>query len=225
MAGWQKAFRYLWRVNAILILVAAGAVTFGVGALLVSELHVRTARTREAESGPLAAAGTSDPRLFLGQASVVPGTIFMRAELLRSREGGGFSSSGYTETRNILFIDPKEKHARWLLADDRHVIVETSDVSTARSDGEATRTVATVALVKGVDADRQTGTGELLLFGPAGEPIVKVSENVRALHVAALSGQQITVLYERDRQLIMGAFDAASLARQEEQIMPVPALK
>ena len=40
MTKWQKMFRYLWRVNTILILVAAGAATFGVGALLVSEVRL-----------------------------------------------------------------------------------------------------------------------------------------------------------------------------------------
>jgi hypothetical protein len=43
--------------------------------------------------------------------------------------------------------------------------------------------------------------------------------------VAALSGEQITVLYERDRQLVVALFDAASLTKQQEQAVPVPALK
>lgn len=225
MAKWQRTFRYLWRVNAVLILVAAGSITLGAGALLVAQFGASTARTREAESGPLAGAGASDPRLFLGQASAVPGTVFMRADLLLHNEGGGFSSSGYSETRNVLFIDPREKHARWLLADDKHVIVESSDVVTAEEQGKPKRTVATVVLVKASDADRQTGGGQLLLFGPSGTPVVQVSDGVRALHVAALSGPQITVLYERDRQLVVALFDAASLAKQQEQTMPVPALK
>jgi hypothetical protein len=33
----QKLFRYAWRVNAVLILVAAGTITVGAGAMLVSE--------------------------------------------------------------------------------------------------------------------------------------------------------------------------------------------
>jgi len=225
VARWQKTFRYLWRINAVLILVAAGASTVGVGALLVAQFGASTARTREAESGPLAAAGTSDPRLFLGQASVVPGTMFMRADLLLHHEGGGFSSGGYAETRNVLFIDPAEKHARWLLPDDKHVIVESSDVSLTEEEGKPKRTVATVALVKASDADRQTGKGKLLLFGPPGTPILEVSDGVRALHVAALSGDQITVLYERDRQLVVAVFAAATLTKQQDQAMPVPALK
>jgi hypothetical protein len=163
--------------------------------------------------------------LFLGQASVVPCTTFLRADLLMHRDGGGFSSGGYAETRNILFIHPGENQARWVLPDDERIIVERSDVATDEGEGKARRTVATVALVKARKADRQTGTGPLLLFGPSGTPIVPVTEGVRALHVAALSGNQITVLYERDRQLVVALFEAASLAKQQEQTMPVPMLK
>ncbi|SRR6266481_9223638 len=38
----QKLFRYLWRISAILILLAAGAITFGSGALLIGELWRET---------------------------------------------------------------------------------------------------------------------------------------------------------------------------------------
>ena len=78
VARWQRVFRYLWRINAVLILIAAGAITYGVGTLLVWQFRASTAQTREAESGPLAGAGVSDPRLFLGEAAMVPGTGFMR---------------------------------------------------------------------------------------------------------------------------------------------------
>lgn len=225
MSKWQKVFRYLWRINAVLILVAAGAITFGVGALLVTQFGASSARTREAQSGPLAGSGTSDPRLFLGQASVVPGSPFMRADLLLHHDGGGFSSGGYAETRNVLLIDPGDEDARWLLPDDEHVIVESSDVVANEGESKSKRTVATLALVKASGSDRQTAKGRLLLFGPSGRPIVEVSDGVRALHVAALSGDQVTVLYERDRQLVVALFDPASLAKQREQAMTVPPLK
>lgn len=61
----------------------------------MAQFGASSARTREAESGPLASDGTSDPRLFLGQASVDPGSSFMRADLLLHHDGGGFSSGGY----------------------------------------------------------------------------------------------------------------------------------
>lgn len=225
MTKWQRVFRYVWRVDAVLILIAAGAITFGIGAMLVAQFGASSARVREAQSGPLVGSGTTDPRLFLGQASVVAGSHFMRADLMLHHDGGGFSSGGYSETRNVLLIDPDEKDARWLLPDDDHVIVESSNVVANEDDAKSKRTVATVVLVKRAGGDLQTEKGRLLLVGPSGKELVEVSDGVRALHVAALSGQHVTVLYERDRQLVVAAFDASSLAKQREQIMGIPPLK
>src|SRR4029077_6943908 len=57
MSKSQKLFRYLWRINAVPLLFAAGAIPFGVGVLLVGEFGARTAHNREAETGiPVAAA-------------------------------------------------------------------------------------------------------------------------------------------------------------------------
>jgi hypothetical protein len=111
----QRFFRYLWRINAVLILLAAGAVTFGVVALLVGELGARVARNREAEAGIPVVAADSNAHLSLGRVSVVAGSDVMRADLSLNRGGSSFSSGGNTETRNILFIDPGQKVARWLL--------------------------------------------------------------------------------------------------------------
>jgi hypothetical protein len=112
-----------------------------------------------------------------------------------------------------------------LLPDDKHVIVEHSDVIKKELDNRVDRAVATVALVKAVEVDRQTGKGRLLLFGPSGRPLTEVADGVRAMHVAQLSGDQITVLYERDRQLVVAMFDAATLVKRREQVMSIPALK
>lgn len=223
MSRSQKVFRYVWRIDAVLILVAAGAITFGVGAMLFAQFGASSARSREAAAGPLPHSDTADPRLFLGQASIVAGTRVMRADLLLHEYGGGFSSGGYSETRNILFIDPSEKSPRWLLPDDDHIITEHDDVVADAGSETAKRTICTVALVKARDSDRQTATGRLLLFGPSGTPVIEVATGVRALHLAGLSGEQLTVLYERDRQLFIATFDS-SLSKQSEQAMTVPPL-
>jgi hypothetical protein len=106
MSKSQKLFRYLWRINAVLILFAAGAITFGVGVLLIGEFGARTVHSREAVAGIPVAAADSNAHLSLGRASVVAGTNVMRADLSLDRGGKGFSSGGYSETRNILFIEP-----------------------------------------------------------------------------------------------------------------------
>jgi hypothetical protein len=219
----QKFFRYLWRIDAILILLAAGAVTFGICALLISELGGRTAIKRNAEAGvPVAAEPRTD--LFLGHAQAVTGTPVLRADLTVSREGAGFSSGGYSETRNILFIDPAQRAAYWLLPDNDHVIGERSDVKDEK-DPTRERIVATAVLVKPRTDQLESATGRLLLFDAGGKNVVEVANDVRDLHVAVFNGGDLTLLYERGKHLVSAAFDPLSLAKKREQEIDVPQLK
>jgi hypothetical protein len=214
MSRSQKLFRYLWRINAVLILLAAGAVTFGVGALLIGEFGARTARNREADAGiPVVAAANSNSPLSLGRASVVVGTNVMRADLSLNPGGAGFSSGGYSETRNILFIEPGRKVARWLLPDNDHIISDSSDI-TEGTNGNAKRMIATAVLVKSATGSTESTPGRLLLFDFSGKTIVEVANNVREIHLTSLSGGDLTILYERNRRLVFAAFDPGSLAKR-----------
>ena len=221
----QKVFRYLWRVNAILILVASGSIVFGVAVLLVGDFGERTARSREAEAGiPVAAAADSKARLSLGRASLVEGTNVMRADLSLDRAGQGFSSGGYSETRNILFLEPDKKEGRWLLPDNDHVVTQNSDISDG-SERSAKRVIATAVLVKSPTGSPETAGGRLLLFDASCQNIVEVANDVRKIHLTSLSAGQLTLLFERDRHLVVATFDPASLAKRAEQEIKVPQLK
>jgi hypothetical protein len=225
MSRSQRVFRYLWRVNAVLILIAAGAVTFGVGALLVSEFGSRSAMKREAEAGLPVAGPQADPRLTLAPAIVLSGTHVMRAQLMLYRGGGGFSSGGYSEIRNILFLEPGDKAARWLLQDNQHVISENPDIVADEEDPRAKRLVATAALVKPASDQVEVAKGRLLLFDPAGKRTVDVADGVRKLHVASVVNGEVSLLYERDRRLVLARYDAATLTKRGEEQIDVPQLK
>ncbi len=220
-----RFFRWVWRLNAILIFVAAGAITFGVGVLLVTELGARSAWRHEATAGPVVAAGEGDSSLVLGRASVVQGSNMMRAELVVYRAGAGFSSGGYSEIRNILFIEPGDTAARWLLSDHDHVIAENSDVVKHEDEPKTSSTVATAVLVKKRGPDPEAADGRLLLFDPSGKSVVEVADDVRTLHAATLLHDDVAVLFERNRRLVLVTFDPKSLAKRREQQMEVPQLK
>lgn len=223
MRNAQKIFRYIWRINAVLILVAAGAITLGVGAMLVSEFGARAARSRAAEAG-IPVAADSNAHLSLGRASLVEGTNVMRADLSLNRGGEGFSSGGYTETRNILFIESGQKDARWLLPDNDHVIAESSDVIDD-TEHKTKRVIATAVLVKPMTGSPDTTVGRLLLFDPPGRKVMEVANNVRDIHLASLSSGEVAILYERDKRLVLAVFDSGSLAKYREQEIDVPQLK
>lgn len=218
----QKLFRYLWRINAVLILFAAGAITFGAGVLLIGEFGGRTARSREAEAGiPVAAAADTTAHFSLGRASVIAGTNVMRADLSVDRGGKGFSNGGYSETRNILFIEPDQKEAHWLLPDNDHIVSDNSDI-TEGTDRISKRLIATGVLVKSTKGSPETTGGRLLLFDASGRKIVEVASDVRELHLTALTGGELIMLFERNRRLVVAAFEPGSLTKRREQEIVVP---
>ena len=160
------------------------------------------------------AAADSNAHLSLGRESVVVGTNVMRADLSLNRGGAGFRVVVALKTRNILFIEPGQKAARWLLPDNDHIMSDSSDIRVAATNGNAQRMIATAVLVKSTTGSTESVSGKLLLFAPSGRTIVEVANNVRNIHPTSLSGGDLTILYERNRRLVLAAFDPGSLAKR-----------
>ena len=220
----QKFFRYVWRINAVLILVAAGTATFAIGSFLVEEFSGRVQRSRNAEAEVPVGYPDAKLPLSLQRATTPEGTNVMRAQLVRNGSSAKFSGSGdMTEVRNILFIDPAEKAARWLLPDNDHIIDGNLDAE--ERDAGATRTVATVVLVKPQSDGQVTDKGKLVLFDLPGKKIVEVADGVQELQVASVAGAELTILYKQDRRLVLAAFDSGTFAKRREQPIDVPQLK
>lgn len=221
----QRFFRYVWRINAVLILVAAGTITLLVGWYLVQEFSTRAQRSRDEEVGVPVEHANGKLQLSLTRATTVEGTKVMRAQLVRNGEGAKFGSSGdTTEIRNILFIEPGETSARWLLPDNDHVIDESLDAAEEK-DTSARQNIATAVLVKPLADGREADTGRLLLFDLPGKKIVEVANGVQEIQVASVTGNELTILYKRDRRLVLAVFDRATFAKQREQQIDVPQLK
>lgn len=219
----QRFFRYVWRIDAILILVAAGIAVFGLAGLLVEEFSIRTANRHDAQTGVQVAA---DPPagLILGHAESVSGSSVLRADLSVRGGEGKFSSGGYSETRNILFIDPDQKNARWLLPDNQHVIGQRSDIKDDLGEAKE-KLLATAALIEAESSQTAPSTNRLVLFDASGKNLVEVASEVSDLQLATLSGKEIVLLYERNRHLVRSTFDASSLVKRSEQQIEVPQLK
>jgi len=222
----QKFFRYIWRINSVLILLATGATTLGVGALLFQEFGYKAARVRQAEAGIGVTGPNAKPDLVLSRASVVQGTQVMRAELQRFSGEAKFSSGYNSETRNILFIEPGQKAAHWLLPDNDHVIVGSSDIADQdqKESGEK-RVIVTAILVKSATESPEIALGRLLLFDPAGKRIVEVADHVRTIQVATINRGELSVLYVRDKRLFLDVYDPQSIGKLREQEIEVPQIK
>lgn len=226
MAKAHKVFKYIWRANAVLILLAAAALVAVAVALVWSEVAGSAARSRALDAAPPLRADHSGARLYLGPVELVEGAGVLRGELLAQRSGGGLSSGSYSETRNMLFVDDESQAARWLLPDDDHVITQHRDIATPAARDAPARVVATVAVVKPAQGELDAAEGTLLLLDPSGRRLQTIADGVRELHTAHLAANgRITLLFERRRKFMVALFDAATLAKTREYEVGVPVLK
>jgi len=148
----------------------------------------------------------------------------MRAELQRFPGEAKFSSGYSSETRNILFIEPGQKAAHWLLNDNDHILVDSSDITDEKEPNER-RVVVTAVLVKSATESPESAAGKLLLFDPPGKKIIELADHVRTIQVASIKGGELSVLYERDKRLFLDVFDPQSMGKLREQEIEVPQLK
>jgi len=190
-----------------------------------------SARNRAADTTVAVGAPNSKVNLSLGAVMLVQGTNVIRADLIKSEGSGSLSSKSGYEVRNILFIEPGEKAARWLLTDNDHRLMHSTDIrpevqGSTRSTGvEATAPlIATVVLVESPQYS-ENPVGRLLLFDPTGKKVTEIADNVRRIDLAAFFEGHVRVLYEQNRKLVLTGFDPDSLAKLAEQQVEIPQLR
>jgi len=222
----QRFFRYVWRINAVLIFLATGAVCLLGASLMLSEVGCNAQRRRAVEAAPPVVADARE-KLILGPMRPVEGSDVLRGELQAPRDGLAIGSSGYSvETRNVLYLDARSTEARWLLPDSARIISEETTVWSETHDTNARRRVAELALVKHNGADLTVAEGTLLVFDPAGRHITTVAEGVRTLnHVSLLDKDNILVLYEHGRRYVRAILDAQSFEVRSVHEISVPELR
>lgn len=74
MSRLQTFFRYVWRINAVLILIAAGTATFAIGTFLVQDFGSRAQRSRDAEVEIPVGHSDASLQLYLQRATTIEGT-------------------------------------------------------------------------------------------------------------------------------------------------------
>jgi hypothetical protein len=216
-----RLFRWIWRFNAIAILLVALAAVFGIGAVVVGEIAQNRRRSAEAAAAPVVK--QADAELRLGVPRMIPGTDVLRADLQAVDERApSLSSYDSTVTHNILFIETNSGRSRWLLPSHRRIVEETNMISAPDDPGESRAPLASAALIK--DAE-DSETGDLLLFDPTGARIMNVSAGVRRIHSAtATSPSLVLLVFERGGKYVLARFDAPSLRKVQETELQVPRL-
>ena len=214
----QRFFRYVWRINAVLILAAVLLALIGIGATLSSPLFRGLGRHEEKVSQvPVVAAEKEEEKLTLQAPQQVNGTHIMRADLVAERAGRGLGSyKDSAEIRNVLFIELATGATRWLLPDHQNRVTGLTDIYAAGDYGQKAP-IATVALIE--------PAGGLLLFAPEGAPVSVVSNGVHTINTAtAVSDKEFVIVFERSGGYVLARFDASTRQKIAEQPLNVPKL-
>jgi hypothetical protein len=122
---WDRAFKTVWRINGVLILMISSLVALGLGFLLFEA----TAEIFDPKPPPalLEVAGTDleSEQLQLGDFEVVAGTRYLVASLSRRSDARTIESRSYgwsQDARNLLFFDSVSRRAHWLFPNHDQVI-------------------------------------------------------------------------------------------------------
>jgi hypothetical protein len=222
----QKFFRYVWRINAILILIAAAGAAFGVVFFVVTQVSDSIGQRKTEAAAPPVVGTAASKELRLGGFTRIEGTTIYRASLSTRDGRGKYSSSGdSSEVRNILYLNLETGNARWLLPSDSENIAFNEDVAAPSKNGETAPPLGVVVLVKPVPSGSEAVPGRLLLLDIAAEHVNQVAANVRDVHgVTLMPSGDIAIFFERDRKYQLATFDRASLRKLSERTINVPDL-
>ncbi len=133
----RRAFSIIWRINAVVILLAGSAATIALVALLVSlVLDAAPSRRTETVADTAAAPDAAPLNARIGGFESMAGTTVLRAPL-NVDEGGKYSSHGGADnTRNYLFLDTETKNAHWLLPNNEVEIFSARDLPEPERDAQ-----------------------------------------------------------------------------------------
>ena len=217
----HRFFRYLWRVNAVLIAVAMA----GIALVLIAFNWPfrRNARPIQAAAPPIPGK-PPNKELFLGPLAQVERTSVFRARLSTEervgRKLGSYSGSDSSELHNILIADVAGGTSTWLLPGDKELIASYDDVT----DGLQRPPLATVALVK--PSNDENAVGRLLIFDIAAQHVEQVAADVRTIDgVTIVPSGDIAVLFQKNRKYYLASFDRATRAKKSEREITIPPLR
>ena len=221
MSKSTRFFRIVWRINALLIFVAAAAAACGVVYFVISEIE-SSARSRHAAAVQPAVvpAKSNEDDLHLGGMQEIENTPIFRAALVAGVERVGKSSYGSgdsSENRNLLFLDSSTGAAKWLLPTHREVISRYDDVEPEWKSGQRKPPpLATTAIV----------AGRLLIFQIDGARVTQVASNVADLRGTIVEANgDITLLFDSAGKYHLLRLNAKTFATISDRTVDVPVLK
>ena len=158
-----KFFRYVWRINAFIILVVSFAALF---VLVWAGWHLfqdqERLRQRELQQAQAAPEDVSD-EWSLGPFSAVAGTNYLMAPAFTApRKGKGDLRHDVAPIRNYLFLDKATLNGHWLLEHNDYRLRVTDTISAIGSEASSLPTLGFILV-----ADKAEQQAEALFIGIA----------------------------------------------------------
>lgn len=220
-------FRFVWRINALLIL----GVAVVVGAFVAYETARQALRSRSVYRAPAGGLETPLPTaerpptappqevLHVGQFTRADGPIF-HAPLYAGRPGDAYKSissmkGGGERIRNIMIFDSRTGAVTQLFPDDKGRILDEEVVSRRRGEGLQNGTLARVYAyaTEDTNGDGRLDSGDrhrIVVTKPDGSNPVVIAENVDRYGAASADRAGDTILayfLRRGPELTYGEFD------------------
>jgi hypothetical protein len=181
----DRIFRWIWRIDAVLILFVAAAAM----ALVVMLLLEVAGFSRSEPPGPqLAEVAGTDLRaredLRLRDFHPVAGTSFLYAQLASPSDSiRSGSSGGWGSARNLLFFDTTTRNAHWLFPDNEQILASFSFLR----DPPGNR----YGLDDGLPAGEKQVTTAILLE-IQNDPEAGANGSIRSITMASPDGRELT---------------------------------
>jgi hypothetical protein len=213
----HRFFRIVWRINAIVLLVAAAAAVLilGIGAVALGRDMFRTWGEREAVT--VAGQRVESSRFQFEDFELLAGTGVLRSPLVVYESYGFGSSGGGRAILNYLYYDSSTRNAHWLLKDNEKLIWWSCDLKTSATPPAESRTLGSLYAVVESDSDHDgqltsSDLSSILLTDSAGSQKTRILERVSDIQgCEVLSPSSAVLFYVSKSELRAATLDLGQL--------------
>ena len=214
----RKFFTRIWRINAIIILLA-GLLAVGLLSVAGVSLVVSLTRPDRVDDVAITALGeTKETSAELGSFETIPGSTVLRAPLTVRNSGALGSSYESGTTRNYLYFDPSTRSTHWLCPSMDGVVLSSTALSADDYGAPKTNALVAVHVVVNKDSNNderltESDSKQIAVSTPDGKGYrVLVAQADRLNKATLLSPTRLLILYSTGSKLAAVEVDASNLA-------------
>ena len=215
-----KFFRYVWRINAFIILVVSFAALFVLiwagWNLFQDQERLRQRELQQTQAAP----DDASDEWSLGPFSAVTGTHYLMAPAFTApRKGKGDLRHDVAPIRNYLFLDKATLNGHWLLEHNDYQLQITDTISTIGSDASSSATLGFILVA--TKAEQQTEALFVGIADPEGKRFREILGPIDAYQGFEYRDDgRVLIFYILDDQYTVADVDIAMQTVVSRQTLP-----